>query len=281
MRVAASLFLVCVSGCTLMVPRVAAGEAGNCDTVLDETTLRRLELVNDLLTQAPSAMPGSALPFTLGVVECCYFVRRVSACVEWSVEPRDLAGVEALPDGGGEFDPSVRVHMNPEAPHGTIVTLRADIESGRLILAVPIHVYTREGNVEEHFFNERSQHILTRELTRGLRQGEVQLSAAQRPVRQSPSSLPTASCAGLQLLPDVFEGHALPLAGPLDHLPECLRTLQEQVLQIVLADALYRRHRLAVTGDDDHLLGCDLERPGEVVLRFENRHRPHGWASFS
>jgi hypothetical protein len=82
----------------------------------------------------------------LGTVECCVFLQPVNACVEWSLDPPGAGTMTVLPFVDEPFHPSLLVTVSPEAPHGTVLTVRADVESGRRILEELVYVYTPEGN---------------------------------------------------------------------------------------------------------------------------------------
>lgn len=130
------------------------GEPTECEEPLDEATLEQLFLHS----WWPSARPGDTRWFTLGVWECCVFVRRIPACVEWSVEPPGAATVEPEPfDGDPLTTPSVKLLVRPDVPHGTVITLRADIESGRRIVEATAHVYTEEKNPLVGIWREKLQ----------------------------------------------------------------------------------------------------------------------------
>lgn len=83
------------------------------------------------------AQPGDQQMLRLGVIECCYFVTEVDACVEYSLTPTE----------GASYDPaSGLLTIEDSAAPGTVYTLTADVESGRAIVEAKITVYTPESN---------------------------------------------------------------------------------------------------------------------------------------
>jgi hypothetical protein len=101
---------------------------------LDEETLNNLTLSFD---QNVQMQPGETHSFSLGVVECCYFFEPVEASATWSVEPAE----------GASIDPSTGVlTVDPDTPDGSVFTVSADVENGRRVVSVEVHVFTAEEN---------------------------------------------------------------------------------------------------------------------------------------
>lgn len=114
-------------GCSVFA---ACADPG-CPDPLDEETLESLVLV----PYEKSAQAGETVQLVLGVWVCCTFVEPVPACVQWSVEPAGLALV--FPETG-------TIRVDPAASHGDVITLTADVESGRRILTTQVHIYTKD-----------------------------------------------------------------------------------------------------------------------------------------
>ena len=83
--------------------------------------------------------------------------QRVPACAEITVEPAEFADIEEIPWFGDPFDPTIRVWIAPETPHGTEIRLRADIESGRAVRHGELFVYRPEENPIVGHWTERAQ----------------------------------------------------------------------------------------------------------------------------
>jgi hypothetical protein len=132
-----------------------AGADVPCIEPLDQQTVDTLILH----TWRPSVQPGQKLYFTLGTWECCVFVSPVPACAEYSVEPAGAATVTILQDGTWDHGPGTTGYLEvaPSVPHGTVLTLTADVESGRKVLALAVNVYTPEGNPLVGNWHEVSQ----------------------------------------------------------------------------------------------------------------------------
>ncbi|MBI4604295.1 MAG: hypothetical protein HY721_20240 [Planctomycetes bacterium] len=97
------------------------------------------EILGNLVLHAysTSVRTGQSVSFILGVWTCCVWVEPVEACVAWSVSPPGSAIV--FPETG-------TVRVEPSVPHGTVITVTADVESGRRLLTADLHVYTPEMN---------------------------------------------------------------------------------------------------------------------------------------
>lgn len=121
--------------------------------------LDEFDLQNLTLETRRSAQPGASVPITLGVWRCCVFVMPIHACVDWTVEPADMATLAVTED----ICTIIRtLKVNPAAPHGTVIRVLADIESGRKLLRTEVHVYTPEANPLVGFWRETSQVPCTR-----------------------------------------------------------------------------------------------------------------------
>jgi len=101
---------------------------------LDEDTLNRLTLS---MNKTAQMRPGGTANFTLGVVECCYFFEPVETSATWSVDPTDGASIDSHT---GTFT------VHPATPHGSVFTVSANVENGRRIVTIEVHVYTPEEN---------------------------------------------------------------------------------------------------------------------------------------
>jgi hypothetical protein len=114
---------------------------------LDEETLKDLRLSFD---QNVQLQPGETHAFSLGVVECCYFFTPVEASATWSVEPAE----------GASIDPNTGVFtVAPETPAGTVFTVSADVENGRRVVSVEVHVFTPEANPFVGHWGEEAQFV--------------------------------------------------------------------------------------------------------------------------
>jgi hypothetical protein len=118
-------------GLACRVPRLLRPD---CATVLDEKTLSGLMLSMERTVQM---QPGGSTTLTLGVGECCYYVEPVDACAVWSVEPSDGAAID--PETG-------KLSIAATAPSGSVFTVSADVENGRRVVSIDVHVYTPEDN---------------------------------------------------------------------------------------------------------------------------------------
>jgi hypothetical protein len=105
---------------------------GTCDTVLDADTLNRLVLTMD---RSMAMQPGEERAFSLGVIECCTYLKPVSACAAWSVKPAEGARMDRE---------SGVLTLDRTTPSGSIFTVSADVEEGRRTVSVDIHVYAPE-----------------------------------------------------------------------------------------------------------------------------------------
>jgi hypothetical protein len=112
---------------------------------LDEGTLQDLRLSFD---QNVQMQPGETHAFSLGVVECCYIFEPVEASATWSVEPAEGASIDP---GTGVFT------IDPDTPAGSVFTVSADVENGRRVVSVEVHVFTPAENPFVGYWSEESQ----------------------------------------------------------------------------------------------------------------------------
>jgi hypothetical protein len=144
MRISATLvtlaLLGVVSACDRTADQDPAADGGTdanpqaCPTPLDDETLAALSISiePDLAMQ-----PGQSRDLGLGNVECCYVFEPVEACATWSVAPDDHAAID--PDTG-------RLEILGSASPGEVVTVTADVEDGRRLVEIDVHIYTPEAN---------------------------------------------------------------------------------------------------------------------------------------
>ncbi len=112
-----------------------------CDPLLSDQELSLL----DLFTFRKSVQPGETVFFSFGTRECCYFWRPVHGCVEWSVDPA-AAGFITVEPNPGPREGGAYLHVAPAVAHGTAITVRANVDSGRKVLEERFHVYTKAEN---------------------------------------------------------------------------------------------------------------------------------------
>jgi hypothetical protein len=105
--------------------------------VLDEDTLERLTLSMNPMEQTVEMLPGETRRFSLGVIECCYILEPVEACATWSVEPTQGASIDAQTGA---------LAVDDGTPSGSVFTVSADVENGRRVVLIEVHVYTSEDN---------------------------------------------------------------------------------------------------------------------------------------
>jgi hypothetical protein len=82
-------------------------------------------------------LPGGSLALTLGYYECCYFFQPVPVSAVWSVSPDEGASIDPL---------SGLLTVDPATPSGSAYTVSADVENGRRIVSIELHVFTPEAN---------------------------------------------------------------------------------------------------------------------------------------
>lgn len=116
-----------------------------CIEGLDEETLERLRLS---LEPTVEMQPGATRQFSLGVVECCYYFQEVAACATWSVSPAEGAHID--PDSGV-------LTIEATTPSGSVFTVSADVEKGRRVVSIDVHVFTPEDNPFVGIWREEAQ----------------------------------------------------------------------------------------------------------------------------
>jgi hypothetical protein len=121
------------------------GPGGDCRALLDEDTLNRLRFGMDASVQM---QPGETREFSLGVVECCYYFEPVDACATYSVDPTEGATIDAET---GLFT------VERGTPSGEVFTITADVENGRRLVSVEVHVYTPQSNPLVGIWREEAQ----------------------------------------------------------------------------------------------------------------------------
>jgi hypothetical protein len=92
--------------------------------------------------------PGGTHEFSLGVVECCYFFEPVDACATWSVEPSDGASINSRT---GVFT------LDDGVASGDVFTVTADVEDGRRLVSIQVHVFTPGANPLVRNWREEAQ----------------------------------------------------------------------------------------------------------------------------
>jgi hypothetical protein len=118
-----------------------AGLSG-CDDLLDEELLSRLRLS---MEPTLAMQPGDERTVQLGVVDCCYFFEPVAACATWSVSPDEHASIDPV---------TGQLSVDEAAQHGDVFTVTADVEGGRALVSIDVHVYTDEANPLFGFWRE-------------------------------------------------------------------------------------------------------------------------------
>ncbi|MGD9100728.1 MAG: hypothetical protein PVF45_09635 [Anaerolineae bacterium] len=152
-RITLSLILilsgvVLLGSCTDDNTPTPSAEPPDCPTTLDENTLERLTLSLTTLSPTIEMQPGEVYTFTLGVVECCYVFEAVPACAAWSIEPAT----------GAHIDPhSGLFSVDAETPSGSVFTVRADVEQGRRVVSIDVHVFTPQANPLARLWREEAQ----------------------------------------------------------------------------------------------------------------------------
>jgi len=117
-------------------------DGGDCP-LIDDQTLAELRLSMDV---SISSLPGRAIDFDVGTMECCYVFQPVPACVTWSVT--------SFP--GVVIDQQGILTIGSDVPHGTVLTVTADVD-GRRQISIDVYVYTREGNPLVGYWREAAR----------------------------------------------------------------------------------------------------------------------------
>jgi len=100
------------------------------------------------MDQTVEMQPGEMHAFSLGLVECCYFFERVGACATWSVDPAEGASIDSHT---GVFD------LDATTPSGTVFTVSADVQNGRRVVSIEVHVFTPDANPLVGIWSEEAQ----------------------------------------------------------------------------------------------------------------------------
>jgi hypothetical protein len=149
----ALLLLAACSSASTRVPTSSPAttppaESSDCPTALDEDTLQRLTLALTTLSPTMEMQPGETHTFSLGVVECCYVFEPLQTCVTWSIDP--TTGASINPDSG-------LFAVDAGTPNGRVFTVSADVEHGRRVVSVDVHVFTSEANPLARLWAEEAQ----------------------------------------------------------------------------------------------------------------------------
>ena len=143
--VAALLGLCCLLAAAAALRYYFLWPRSECPVVLDEDTLNRLALSMD---QTVQMRPGETRTFSLGVVECCHYFEPVEACATWSVDPTE--GVSIDPDAGV-------FTVDAATPSGSVFTVSAEVENGRSVVSIEVHIFTPQDNPLVGIWKEEAQ----------------------------------------------------------------------------------------------------------------------------
>ncbi len=103
-------------------------------TSLDDKTLN--DLVLDL-SKTVQMQPGETRQFSLGVIACCAYFNPVQAQATWTVSPQRGAHMDAA---------SGQLTLDQTVESGTVYTVSANVENGRRIVSIQVHIFTRQSN---------------------------------------------------------------------------------------------------------------------------------------
>lgn len=186
------------SGAPLLVGLLAAlplaqGQQDGCESPLPQRTIDDLQLVSG----STGVRPGASARVRLGVWECCVFFQRVPACATYTIDPPEAATFEELPWEGDPWSSTLSLEIDPDAANGSVIRVRADVESGRRVLQLELHVYTPESNPLVGYWRESLQ-LPCVELVRGDvdGSGRIQISDAVGIFRQLFLGAPSGPCEG-------------------------------------------------------------------------------------
>ena len=101
---------------------------------LDEETLNDLALD---MSRTVQMQPGESRQFSLGVIQCCVIFEPVQAQAAWSVSPSRGAHIDAA---------TGVLTVEPTVASGSVFTVSANVENGRRIVSINVHVFTVEAN---------------------------------------------------------------------------------------------------------------------------------------
>ncbi|MFO0550770.1 MAG: hypothetical protein U0271_20420 [Polyangiaceae bacterium] len=110
-----------------------AGGAPNCP-VLDADTVANLTFGSQDFVQL---QPNQSTDLEVGILECCYVLTPVDACINWSIDPPD--NVIIAPDTGFLL-------VDANAVPGSEYTITADVGPGQRTLQTTLYVYSPEAN---------------------------------------------------------------------------------------------------------------------------------------
>jgi hypothetical protein len=102
------------------------------------------------MEQTVEMQPGESVTFALGVVECCYFFEPVEACATWSVNPIEGASIDPLT---GVFT------VDATTQSGSVFAVSADVENGRRVVSIEVHVFTPDTNPLVGIWREEAQFV--------------------------------------------------------------------------------------------------------------------------
>jgi hypothetical protein len=112
---------------------------------LDQNTLESLTLSMEYTL---AMQPGESHAFSLGVVECCYFFEPLDACATWSV----------VPTAGASIDSQTGVlTVDATTPSGSVFRVSADVEDGRRVVSIEVHIFTPDANPLVGTWTEEAQ----------------------------------------------------------------------------------------------------------------------------
>lgn len=104
-----------------------------CQSPLDEQTINSLAF--NTIYSSFQSRPGGTIDLDLGIFRCCVFFQPLNVCAAWSVNDSSLA----------QIDPQTGVlKIEQKALPGGKVTVTANVENGRRVLAIPVYIYSLE-----------------------------------------------------------------------------------------------------------------------------------------
>ncbi len=138
--------LLLLFGTILLVQLACALPASqsDCGPPLDQETLDSLSLD---MRKTVQIMPGETHQFELGMVECCVVFTKVDACADWAVTPAEGASISA--DG--------LLTVAADAANGSVYTVSANVEEGRWVVDIEVHVFDPEENPLVDIWHEEAQ----------------------------------------------------------------------------------------------------------------------------
>jgi hypothetical protein len=121
--------------------------SGQCPTPLSDAQLATLALT--LLAPSIAIAPGGTHDFDVYEKECCYILKPIEACVEWSVFPTEGASIDS--------DTGV-LSIDATTAGGTIYTVTANVEDGKAFRTIDVAVVTNQSNPLIGLWVEEAQH---------------------------------------------------------------------------------------------------------------------------